>query len=175
MKIALPFFFLFAPTLSFAFECAPTAPFIPQGKLAAKISVARSYGSHGSPNFEDICKIPLLLDWYDVSGREEEAYYCLKPKASEVAQCDTELSGLAATISVVPSSWIRGWEGGQMREFRFHAYVQSKKDPTSYLDLFGRNLSGNLNELSSIIDGSVKTGPGNPSDGFWIRVEFSPI
>ena len=140
--------------------------------MTAKVSISKFIWSHGQSDYKDVCSLSKSVRWFDVRGREEEAYYCLKPLSSEIAICDTELNGDPAEIEVVAASWVRNWKPSSVREYRFHAYIVKKADSEFYLDLFSRNLSFNLDPENNIIEGSLKTGPSNPKDGYWIRVEF---
>jgi hypothetical protein len=155
-----------------AYDCSSIRPFVPGGQLTAKVSVSKFSWNNGQPDYQDVCSVSKSVRWFDVRGREEDAYYCLKPLPAEVATCDTELDGDPAQVEVITASWVREWQPTPVREYRFHAYVVKKSDPGFYLDVFSRNLSGNLDPENIVIEGSLKTGPSNPKDGYWVRVEF---
>lgn len=75
-------------------------------------------------------------------------------------------------IQIVPASWIRNWSPNSRHEYRFHAYIIKESNPKYYYDIYSRSLIENLASENIIIEGALKTGPDNPQDGFWIRVEF---
>ena len=158
---------------AFAYDCSAVAPFIPSGQQAVKVTVAKFKWDQGNPIYEDVCSESVTIDWFDVQGREEEAYYCLKPKLNEVAICKTTLGNEIAEVDVIPASWIRTGEHNPVREYRFHAYVVKENDPQFYYDIFSRSLLPDLSSQDLILEGSLRTGPSNPDDGFWIRAEFS--
>jgi hypothetical protein len=57
-----------------AYDCSNVKPFVPMGQLIVKVTVARYFWSHGRADYEDVCSFSTPINWYDVQGREEEAY-----------------------------------------------------------------------------------------------------
>jgi hypothetical protein len=155
-----------------AYDCSKVRPFAAGGSQKVSITVSKFAWSDGVETERQICQSSTKLDWYDVRGREEEAYYCLKPGAKEVIVCKTTLNGDEAEVQIVPASWIRNWEKKDIREYRFHAYVLKEKEPDYFYDIFARSLQDSLKAKHTIVEGALKTGPGNPEDGFWLRAEF---
>lgn len=172
MKIIFQVFAMLFSINAKAYDCSAVKPFAPSGQQNVKITISRYVWTQGSADYEDVCSLSASINWYDVRHREEEAYYCLKPLATEVVICKTQLDGQDAEIEVLPASWIRDWSNGSAREYRFHSYVVKKNDPGYYYDIFSRSLSADLTSQNIIIEGSLKTGSSNPKDGFWVRVEF---
>ena len=167
----LAFFFL-APQYSWGKDCLGVKPFSPIATQKIQATVARFYWLGGKQENEDVCTASISINAYDVRGREEDAYFCLKPNESQIIKCKTKLNGDDAEITIVPASWIRTWKPAAVREYRFHAYIGKIKDSNVYLDLFSRTLSFNLNGERSVIEGALKTGSGNQADGYSVRTEF---
>lgn len=156
-----------------SFDCSNIAPFESKGTLIVNVTIESNRWSNGEVKYETICKKVLQIPWFDVRGREEAAYYCLRSKVSEIVSCPTTLENDTATIFVLPASWVREWTGSPVREYRFHAIAQKNNDPDYYLDIFSRTLNENLHLQTTTIEGSLAQGSKVPTDGFWIRVEFS--
>lgn len=161
-----------ATSNGWAYDCSKSQPFPPMGEQTVKVTVSKFSWDHGQSNYEDVCSTTLSINSYDVRGREEEAYYCLKPSVAEIVICKTQINNESAEVEILPASWIRTWQISDMREYRFHAYVVKDNDPDFYYDIFSRVLSLDLKPQNLILEGSLKTGPSNPGDGFWIRTEF---
>ena len=157
---------------AFAIDCTSQPKFEPSGFLSASVTVELNTWKNGEQQFDPVCKKIVQVPLFDVQGREDAAYYCLKPKESEIVSCPTYLATEMATITVVPASWIRTWNKSSFREYRFHAYAQKNNIPDFYLDIFSRTLTQKLSPQSTIIEGSFASGPMNPLSGYWIRVEF---
>lgn len=157
---------------STAGDCSAVKPFRKAGSQKVHVSVARLFWVGSVQHDEDVCSVELKVDAYDVRGREDEAYDCLKPRDSEIVSCQSTLDGEAAEITVVPASWLRTWKPQDRREYRFHSYVVKTANPKFYLDIFSRSLSSKLSPQSLILEGALKTGPGNTRDGFYVRAEF---
>jgi hypothetical protein len=155
-----------------AYNCSAVKPFIPGGIQNVTATVSKFSWKEGLNSDEQICHVSTQFHWYDVRGREEEAYYCLKPDATEVISCNTLFNGEEAVVQLVPASWIRTWGSSDAREYRFHAYIVKVKKPDYFYDVFARSLQESLKIESITVEGSLKTGPANPDDGFWIRAEF---
>ncbi len=162
----------FTVSLSRAYDCSGVKPFKPSGNIKVNAYVSKFVWQNGIPNYEDICVVSNKIYWYDVRGREEAAYYCLKPPTEQILICKTEFENVEAEIRIYPASWIRNWMPSPVREYRFHAYITKTKDPNFYYDIFSRVLSDKLKLKSTALEGSLRTGPSNPSDGFWLRLEF---
>ena len=173
MRLLLIYIILLLSSLNaLTYDCSNVKPFIPNGQQIIKIAVSRFTWSQGEQVFEEVCNSSSTIKWYDVRGREEEAYYCLKPEPNEVGTCKTMIGSEPAEIEIVPASWIRTWQPNSRREYRFHAYIIKEANPNFYYDIFSRSLTENLISENIIIEGALKTGPGNPDDGFWVHVEF---
>lgn len=137
------------------------------------VSAARFYWQNGQQQTEDICSVQRALPIYDVRGRENDAYYCLKPLESQIATCTTQYGGETAMVSVVPASWIRTFDNQDLRSFNFHAYIQPAGNPSGYLDIFARTLTSHLENQNIIIEGSKTAGESSPlNEGYWVRVRF---
>lgn len=152
-----------------AYDCTNVPAFTPTGAQKVIATMVRFYWQQGELKDEEICQRTAVIETYDVRGRAEEAYYCLRP---QVLTCQTVLNGAAAEISLLPAVWVRDWQPDPLREHRFHAYVQGSSAPETYYDVFSRALSADLNPQPLILEGSIRTGLGNPADGYWIRLEF---
>jgi hypothetical protein len=163
-------FFFLQNTL--ANDCSSIAPFHPSGQQTVRVTVVRMAWDKGTPTDEEVCSKSTTIRWFDVRGREEEAYYCLKPNAEEIIFCETSLASEPAEIAVIPASWIRTWQPQPVREYRFHAYILKKRDPQFYYDVFSRALVQSLSSQDLVVEGALRTGPSNPDDGFWVRLEF---
>lgn len=140
-------------SITFAYDCSTVIPFNPSGHQAAKITVSKFKWDQGIPSYEDVCSKSVMINWFDVRGREEEAYYCLKPNISEVVNCNTTLGDDAAEVDVLPASWVRISGSSTLREYRFHAYVIKEKDPQFYYDIFSRSLLSDLSTQNVIVEG----------------------
>lgn len=171
MKLLFPLFFLIS-SQAMAFDCSSAKPFVAKGSQKVAVTVSKISWKNGANTDEQICESSTNVRWFDVRGREEEAYYCLKPTPQEVITCKTKLNGDEAEIEVVPASWIRTWKPSAVREYRFHAYVVKVKTPDYLYDVFSRSLQDSLESKNLIIEGSLKTGSANPTDGFWVRADF---
>ena len=155
------------------FDCSKIKPFSPNGAQRVELAVSRYYWTkEGHSDWEDLCKGSLKIASYDIRGREEEAYYCLKPAATEILLCKTILNGDAAEIAVVPATSIQNSKHGDIRTYRFHSYVYKVSNPDYFYDIYSRSSSANLSLQNITVEGALKTGPKNPDDGFWIRAEF---
>lgn len=172
MKFSILLNLIFSTLHAFSYDCGPVAPFDSKGQLSIRVSVSKLKWDQSFLVNEDVCVESVKLNWFDVRNREEEAYYCLKPEPQEVLTCKTTLADGDAEVAIVPASWIRAWSPNPVREYRFHAYVVKKSDPQFYYDIFSRSLLPDLSSQDVIVEGSLRTGPSNPDDGFWIRVEF---
>lgn len=157
---------------AFAKDCSTVKPFKQIGSQKAHVTVVRIFWATSGQDQEDVCSGDLVVSAYNVRGREDDAYYCLKPKESEVLTCKTLLDGTPATISVIPATWIRNWKLSDVREYRFHSYINKNDTPDFFLDVFSRVLQSKLSAQSLIIEGALKTGPSNRNDGYFIRAEF---
>lgn len=157
---------------AFAYDCSSIKPFLPKGSQRVVVTVSKFSWKNGVNIDEQMCQSSILLRWYDVRGREEDAYYCLKPNPLEVITCKTSLNGDDAEVQVVPASWIRGWKPRTVREYRFHAYFVKTKKPDYFYDIFARSLQDNLKTRNVVVEGSLKTGSANPDDGLWVRTDF---
>ena len=164
--------FCFYSVSAFAYDCTTIKPFTPGGTHTVKVDVSKLKWSEGEPKYEHICTQSVTVNWFDVRGREKDAYYCLKPKPQEVITCPTLLDGASAKVYILPASWVRTWTYGPVRSYRFHAYVVKDDDPNYFFDVFSRSLSFELAPQKIIIEGSLKTGAHNPEDGMWVRAEF---
>lgn len=153
-------------------DCSNLKPFKKIDSQRVHISVSRFFWTADEEGQEDLCAGDLDISVYDVRGREEDAYYCLHPKESEVFTCKTILNGEDAAMFIVPASWMRRWKPKDMREYRFHSYVVKTNDSNFYFDIFSRSLSTRLSSQNLMIEGAIKTGPGNRSDGYFVRAEF---
>lgn len=153
-------------------DCSAVKPFKKIGSQKAHITVARFLWTANGQSEEDVCKGDVTVSAYDVRGREDDAFYCLVPKESEVLTCKTLMDSESSTISVVPASWIRSWKPKDVREYRFHAYINKNNKPDFYLDVFSRLLQDKISPQNLIVEGAIKTGPGNRTDGYFVRVEF---
>ena len=167
MKTLFSLLLLSVSSVASAVDCGSMTPFS-GGDFRVRVTVARQIGT----DLKDLCSKSTTVRWFDVRGREEEAYWCLKPLPSEVLECETSLAGDPAVLHVLPASWVRRGSLGDLREFRFHAYVQKKTDPGFYVDIFSRGLTFDLWPKPMIIEGSLRDGPANPGAGHWVRVEF---
>lgn len=172
MMILFRAIFLITFSDAFASDCSAVGPFIPIGQQEVKATISKFRWEQENPIYEDVCIQSTKVSLFDVRGREEEAYNCLKPDPIEVITCKCTLESNAAQIKVIPASWIRTWQPNPLREYRFHAYVVKEADSKFYYDIFARSLSTELASQNIILEGSLKTGPSNPIDGFWIRLEF---
>jgi hypothetical protein len=170
--ITLTIILIFINSDAQGYDCSGKPPFNPGGSIDVQATVSRYIWNHGNPEFEDVCVGSTSINWFDVRGREEEAYYCLKPAKSEIMVCKTKLGGDSAKIDIISSSWIRDWKSEPIREYRFHAYVTKMNNPGFYYDIFSRALSFILDPQPLVVEGSLRTGPSNPEDGFWIRLDF---
>lgn len=167
---------LFLSVSALAYDCSSVQPFHPISTQYVRIFTARFYwrtdGGVEREENEDICSGEVTVPVFDVRGREEEAYYCLKPFPTQVLMCPTVRDGQPVEIVVVPASWIRNWTSAPARDFRFHAYVESPTDP-KYLDVFSRTLSFDLTDQHLLVEGAIKAAPNDPlTDGYFVRVEF---
>lgn len=159
--------------ITFAKDCRGVRPFFPQGQMRATVTINRLYwNQQGVPSEEAVCRGFVQVSSYDVRGREEEAFYCLQPKESEIVVCNTQLDGALAQIQVVPATWVRNWTPSSVREYRFHAYVQKVQNPGFYYDVFARSMSFQIMPQNTVIEGALKTGPANVQDGYYVRVNF---
>lgn len=157
---------------SYAFDCKNTKPFSSAGNYKVKVSVSRFEWIKGKNIELVVCTSFKGLNWFNVQAREDEAFYCLKPNASEVSTCKVKLNGDEAEIQVVPALWIRNWKLQIAQEHRFHAFVVKNKKPGYFYDIFSRSLSFDLKPKTLTLEGAMKTGSDNPEDGYWIRVDF---
>lgn len=153
-------------------DCSKVPSFKSIGTQTVHVSVRHSYWKSGNTHDEKICSGDLIIPAFDVRARENEAYHCLKPKASEVLTCKTHLDREPAEISVVPASWIRTWNPKDNREYRFHSYIVKTSKPKFFIDVFSRSLSPLLASQELTLEGALKTGLANPQDGYHVRVEF---
>lgn len=157
---------------AFARDCSTVKPFKSDGLLTVRVTVSRFIWKDGELVDEDVCHGDLKIPSYDVRGREDDAFYCLQPKSNEFLSCQTRIGRDPAELTVVPATWIRKWTPKEAREYRFHAYVVKKQDPSFYYDVFSRALLNHLDIQSTLVEGALKTGPHNKSDGFFVRTEF---
>lgn len=158
-------------------DCSVIAPFTPIDSQIVAIDIARFYWTtdvDGNPiqEPEDVCSKDVVVPGYDIRNREADAYYCLTQPISSVAVCDTTWNGDPAVVGVRPASWIRIWTGGARRDFHFHAYVSKETAPDSYIDLFARTLTKNLEPQPLILEGATKNGPQDRTDTFFVRAEY---
>jgi len=156
-----------------AVDCARELPFATVGFFRAEVSVVRLLWTDdgATQTEEEVCTQSLSVDAYDVRGREEAAYWCLKPQ--DVANCSTEMNGDPASVTVAPAIWTRKGKDSPLTELRFHGYAQSDSNPSDYLDIFSRTLFEVLPDSAVILEGAINPGPHSPiKDGYWIRAVF---
>jgi hypothetical protein len=166
---------MFFPMVAEAIDCSTEPPFQSLGSVKARVSLAHWYRATGSQNKseEDVCTKDITLSIFDVRGREESAYYCLKPFPEEVVVCETTLNDSPAEFAIVPAIWQRTARNRTLIETRFHAYVQDKKNPQAYLDIFSRSLNPPPLPEEIILEGSLRSGSASPlADDYWVRMEI---
>ncbi|HRO66183.1 MAG TPA: hypothetical protein PL182_01315 [Pseudobdellovibrionaceae bacterium] len=172
MKFLIIFLSLLSFDSAFSKNCSTVKPFKPDGFLNVHMTVSRFVWKDGEQVEEDICQGDVKIPSYDVRGREDDAFYCLHPKSGEFMSCRTKIDRDAAEVTVIPATWVRKWNPKDAREYRFHAYVGKTKDPKFYYDVFSRTLLNRLEIQNVVVEGALKVGPRNKSDGFFIRAEF---
>lgn len=153
-------------------DCATVQPFKSIGSQKVHVSVMRLFWTADGQEQEDVCSGDVTVSAFDVRGREDDAYYCLKPAASSILGCSTTLDGEKAEVSIVPASWIRSWKPKAVREYRLHTYVVKAASPDFYIDVFSRSLTTKLKAQNLIVEGALRTGPANQGDGYFVRAEF---
>lgn len=173
MAMILMFLMYFANSRAFGVDCSVIAPFFPVGQQNIVISADRFFWKDGQQHSEEICSVGKSIPIYDVRGREEEAYYCLKPLESQIASCMTQYLGEDAVMIVSPASWIGQFDSEDLRSYRFHTYVYPSRNPSDYLDIFARTLTPRLENQSIILEGSKVSGEISlMNEGYWVRVKF---
>ncbi len=155
--------------LVFGNNCTKIKPFKFLEKQSATITVTKIYWQKGKQEFTDICEGKSDFEAFDVRDREEDAFNCLKAKP---LICKTTLNGNAATVAVIPASWIRNWKPLPVRDHHFHAYISQDKDQNYNFDLYSRQLSEKLTRQNLILESALKSGPKNPIEGFLVRVKL---
>ncbi|MGZ3774393.1 MAG: hypothetical protein ACXVCY_11480 [Pseudobdellovibrionaceae bacterium] len=169
----LYFSFIFLPAITaFGFDCSKIKPFKQLGAQEIHVEATRFFLSENSEKSEDLKPKTGKIRVFDVRGREEEAFWCLKPLDSEIITFDTMLDGKPAQIQVVPASWIRSFQKNVLREYRFHAYVVDAKDSYNYLDLFARSLKDSPDHSRTIIESAIKPSAQRNANGYFVRAEF---
>lgn len=169
MKKLITFIVLALPQFAFGIDCAKIKSFKIIEKQKATISVTKISWLNGKQDFTDICKGTSEFEAFDIRDREEDAFNCLKAKP---LICKTTLNKNAATLAVVPASWIRNWKPLPVRDYHFHAYISQDKDQDYNFDLFSRQLSEKLTKQHFILESALKSGLKNPIEGVLVRVEF---
>jgi hypothetical protein len=160
------------PSRSIALDCSKEAPFAEVGRVKVGIELARFSQSDKDSN-EDSCSGEVIISAFDVRGRENSAYYCLKPAPGEMLSCKSAINGVVAWVNVVPAVWIRSSKGASLTEVRFHAYVQENARPDAYIDIFSRTLSEAFPRNKIILEGASSYGPAScQSDNYWVRTTF---
>jgi hypothetical protein len=155
-----------------ALDCSKEEPFVTIGRLKVDLELARFSGSEQYSN-DNGCKKDVIVTAFDVRGREEAAYYCLKPEPAEVVTCESELNKTPAWFTAVPVVWVRNSKGESLTEIRFHAYVQEKANPDAYIDIFSRTLSEIFPRKRIILEGASSYGPASPiTENYWVRAAF---
>lgn len=169
---------LFYSSISQAYDCENVPPFTPMEQMNIKISLTRFFWEMEDGKLvektQQVCEREGTVSAYDIRGREEEAFYCLKALDPETFMCATIYKQRYAFAITVPASWIRKTNEGDRREFRFHTYVVPDGNHEAYLDIFGRTLSPNLEKQEIRVESSVKPIPHENEEGFFVRAEFSP-
>ncbi len=157
------------PQLALGIDCSKIKPFIFLENQKVTVAVTKISWLEGKQEFEDICEGKTEFEAFDVRGREEDAFNCLKAKP---IICKTTLNGNTATVAVVSASWIRSWKPLPVRDYHFHAYISQDKDLDYNFDLFARQLTEKLVAQHFILESALKSGPKNPVEGFLVRVQF---
>lgn len=171
LVIALGFACLHPPA-AFAYDCSQAGEFSPGGTMRVFVDVSRMELVNGTWSATELCHEMRTVRWFDIRGREEEAYYCLLPTTEEFVACPTEIAGQAARIEVFPASMIRTWHPEPARDYHFHAYVVREGAQDFDIDIFSRALSFRLEPDRQIIEGSLRSRTGDSSH--WVRVTFLP-
>ena len=161
-----------------AFDCTKVKPFPELGEQQARIEVARffwtSVGLQLIENSEDICHQNLKVRAYDIRGREEEAFWCLKPAASQTVVCDLSFNQIESQVVVIPAIWIRKTPGGEVyRDTHFHAFIAKKSASDRYaFDLFARAQSPDLNPANLILEAAHKEAAPDYRDGYYVNLKL---
>ena len=164
----------FFPLWAQAKNCEKSTSFKSLGEQEVKITAVKFHHKNNQPQEQEVCKKQISIHAYDVQGMEKQAYHCLKPNEAQVLHCDTKYLGEKAKLSILPAIWLRkNKENKSQMAYRFHAYIQSPKSPSKYLDIFSRYLSPHTKPQQAILEGSKTAGATSPdNEGFWVRVEF---
>ena len=156
-----------------ALDCTTVAPFHPISSQEVVLTASRLFWKNGQRLDEEICEKTREVPVYDIQNREAEAYYCLKPLKTQTVSCPTKFNGQNATATIVPAIWIRLLGSEKLKAYRFHAYIENRKEPKNYLDIFSRTLSSPSNNQKIILEGSKVSGINSPSnEGYWFRLSF---
>ena len=172
MKLSFLFFTFLFSKICLAKDCSQVKPFAPNGAIKANVTISKFTWKDSHHVDENICSGSINIPSYDVRGREDDAFYCLQPKPSELLSCKTKISLDDAEITIIPATWVRHWKPKDVREYRFHAYVVKTSNSDFYYDVFSRSLSEKISLKNLVLEGAIKTGPANAMDGYFIRVDF---
>ncbi len=158
-----------------AVDCSVEPRFPVVGWVKARVTLMHGYMESGSQSRseEEVCVREISLSTFDVRGREEAAYYCLKSFPEELVVCNTALNNSPAEFVVVPAVWQRMVRNRTLIETRFHAYVQDKLKPQNWLDIFSRSLVAPPLSDEVILEGSIRAGGSSIlADDYWVRLEI---
>lgn len=136
-------------------SCEDVKPFAILDTLHYKLEITRS------DKDEVFCKGKAEVHFYDIRGREEEAYFCLKPKENEVTICKKD----GIEVQFVPHVLWRKWQEGSRYDYNFHAYILKEKEP-GFSDIFSRVL---LKEATNNI---ILEGAYRKQEMFHVRMEI---
>lgn len=171
---------LVAPALA-QFDCADSKPFKIVDTQKAHVEIARFFWTDQAgqkiEDAEEICSMTVSIPTYDIRGREEEAYWCLKGSSDQVVSCPMMMDGEKAQVFVLAAVWIRhlATTGTDLRDSHFHAYVVSEAAPTVFRqDVFARAQLEELKPVPLRLDGAHKNGEPGYRDGYYVMVRFQP-
>lgn len=165
-------------SISQAYDCSASKPFIPVGHQNVRISVGHFYwktNDDGSREevIEDVCSTesPANVPILDIRNREEEWYYCYKSPFA--LPCSSTYQGGPASVEVIPAIVIRRWNSGAAMDHHFHAYISPQNDHRRYFDLFARSLHPDLLPKRVVIDAAGGgRGENSTVDSFYVKTEF---
>ena len=168
---------LMLPAFSWAIDCSKVKPFVPTGHQAAQISIAHFFWDNSSgtevQSEENLCSLQTTVYSYDIRGRENEAYWCLKPKSEEVVSCPLAFDGIPSQVVVIPSIWIHTVNGVDLRGYQFHSYIFKQSDQSMFLhDVYSRSQVTNLSTARVSLDAGYQNGTPGYRDGYFVNASF---
>jgi hypothetical protein len=162
------------PALGAPVDCDKIPPFKPMGYQSVSLMTYRSHWMGQDLKEESICERSGNVEVFDVRGRENEAFWCLK---SQKFDCETVVNSKQSVLYVVPAIWVRNGNPAPRREYRFHATVVPSDKPNAAVDVFTRYQTESVHESQTVyLEGRLTNFFEVPeSDGIVIQAKFGKV